>query len=310
MKQKYFNYLIIIVCLYLLINFFLNKELVFYTITISLNIWLNNLLPSLFPIFILSDILINYNFINYIPNPIKKFLSKLFNISPNATLIFLLSIISGFPSNARNTRELYNNNLITREEASHILSFTHFANPLFILGAVSIFFLKNKKLGLIIFLSHYLSNIILGIILRKKNSNICLNSNIHVYKSQSFGHIFTESIKKAIDTLFVILGTITCFLIIATIITNKLQLNGYLSMIIKSILEITIGLKELSLLNLSDFLKVIISSMIISFGGFSVHMQVMSFIENSNISYKPFFIGRIYQVLISGLLSIIFYYSL
>ena len=59
--------------------------------------------------------------------------------------ILILSIISGFPSNARNTRTLYDKGLITLDEANHILIFSHFSNPLFILTTISILSLLSFK---------------------------------------------------------------------------------------------------------------------------------------------------------------------
>ncbi len=304
--KKYSNFLIVIITLFFLIEIFTNKNLIFNTISFSLDIWVNNLIPSLFPMFILSDILITYNFVKYIPKWFINIFSYLFNIKKECTLVFFLSMLSGFPTNAKNIRKLYDMNIINGREASHMLMFTHFSNPLFILGTLSIFFLNNKKLGIIILLSHYLSNFIIGVIVRKLN-NISNNTINQKEKKLYFGPVFVNAIKSSVDTLLLILGTLTCFLIISSIIINRFNLNSYNSLLIKSILEITMGLKELSLFNFSNLTKVILSSCILSFGGLSVHMQVISQLIDTDISYKSFFIGRILQVFISLILSYFIY---
>ena len=304
--KKYSNFLIVIITLFFLIEIFTNKNLIFNTISFSLDIWVNNLIPSLFPMFILSDILITYNFVKYIPKWFINIFSYLFNIKKECTLVFFLSMLSGFPTNAKNIRKLYDMNIINGREASHMLMFTHFSNPLFILGTLSIFFLNNKKLGIIILLSHYLSNFIIGVIVRKLN-NISNSTSNEKEKKLYFGPVFVNAIKSSIDTLLLILGTLTCFLIISAIIINRFDLNSYNSLLIKSILEITMGLKELSLFNFSNLTKVILSSCILSFGGLSVHMQVISQLIDTDISYKSFFIGRILQVFISLILSYFIY---
>lgn len=304
--KKYSNFLIVIITLFFLIEIFTNKNLIFNTISFSLDIWVNNLIPSLFPMFILSDILITYNFVKYIPKWFINIFSYLFNIKKECTLVFFLSMLSGFPTNAKNIKKLYDMNIINGREASHMLMFTHFSNPLFILGTLSIFFLNNKKLGIIILLSHYLSNFIIGVIVRKLN-NISNNTVNEKEKKLYFGPIFVNAIKSSIDTLLLILGTLTCFLIISSIIINRFDLNSYNSLLIKSILEITMGLKELSLFSFSNLTKVILSSCILSFGGLSVHMQVISQLIDTDISYKSFFIGRILQVFISLILSYFIY---
>ena len=307
--KKYLNILIIIITCYFTINFLLNKELIFNTVSFSLNMWVNNLIPSLFPFFILTDILISYNFTKYLPKFLINFLKNLFHIKKEAVLVFLLSMISGFPSNAKNTRKLYDMKILNKDEASHLLIFTHFSNPLFILGTVSIFFFNKPYLGIIILLSHYISNIILGIIFRNNNFN--LEDQPTTYDNNLFfGEIFIKAIKSAIDTILLICGTLTCFLIIATILINQIDLSSKAQIIIKSILEITIGLKELSLYNLNDLYICLLTSFIISFGGLSVHMQVKAQLIDTDISYKPFFIGRIYQALISAVLAYIFYFIL
>ena len=305
MKKRYINITIIIFCIFFLIELILNRNLIFDTVGFSLNIWITSILPSLFPFFILSDILNSYNIIYYIPKIIKNIFKKTLNISDNALFVFFISMLSGFPSNARNIKILYKENKITKNESEHLLFFTHFSNPMFILGTLVTIFLNNKSLGLIILLSHYLPNFIIGFLLKKYNNpknNYSTNNNKN---NPNFGIIFTRSIKNSIDSLLLILGTLTIFLIISTIIINLLNLNNINSLLIKSILELTSGLKELSTINFNNKLLVILSSCILSFGGLSVHMQVINELTDTDISYKNFFIGRIFQTILSLIISYI-----
>jgi len=303
MKRKILNIIIIIITLFLLFQIIIKKSLVFNSINYALSIWVNNLIPTLFPFFIISDILINYKFTDYIPKIFRKICKYLFNINDNMITILLLSIISGFPSNARNTRILYDNGEISLDEANHILIFSHFSNPLFILTTVAIFFFNNKDLGIILLVSHYLSNFILGLLFRRYfNHNDKLTSNSKVVKND-FGNVLIGAIKKSIDTILLICGIVTVFMLLSSIISNTFNFNIYNSMLIKGILEITIGIEALSKLSLSITYKAVIASCFLAFGGLSVHMQVMSQIVDTDIKYKYFFIGRIYQMIISGIIT-------
>ena len=67
-----------------------------------------------------------------------------------------------------------------------------------------------------------------------------------------------------------------------------LNLNTINSLLIKSILEITSGLKELSIIDFNAKIFVILSSCILSFGGLSVHMQVINELNETDISYRNF----------------------
>ena len=284
----------------LLFSILINKQLVFDTISYSLNIWVNTLIPSMFPFFVISDILINYNVDDYIPKFIINIIKKSFNISKNGSSIFLLSLISGFPAGARNIKNYYNKGLINIDEANHLILFTHFSNPIFIMSTVAILFLNNIKYGYIILISHYLGNFIIGILIRNKSTIDNKNYTKEKCICQNFSKTLITSIKSSIDTLLLILGTLTSFLIVSSFIIEFFNFPLYEGTIIKGILEITMGLKELSLLNISDIYKVVISVMFISFGGLSVHLQVISQIVDTDIKYSNFFVARIYHAIISG----------
>ena len=306
MNKKILNLIVIILTLFILYQIIINKGLVYNSINNALYIWVNNLIPALFPFFIITDILINYNFTCYIPIKIKSFCKFLFNITDNMITILFLSIISGFPNNARNTRILYDKGLISLDEANHILIFSHFSNPVFVLTTVGIFFFNNNSIGIILLISHYLSNFILGILFRKyfnhqNNNNLIYDNNIN------FGNIFIIAIKKAVDTILLICGIVTIFLLLSSIINNIFNLDIYSSMIIKGILEITIGIEHLAKLNLPIIYKAVIASSFLAFGGFSVHMQVISQISDTKISYRYFLVGRIYQMILSASITYLTY---
>lgn len=298
MKTKYKNIIIIICSLFFLVNLIIYRNLVFDTVGFSLNIWITSLLPALFPFFIVSDILINYDVIKYFPKVIRNSIKYLFNVSDNGLVIILLSMLSGFPSNARNIKNMYLDKKITKEEGEHLLYFTHFSNPMFILGTIPLI-LNSNKISKYILISHYLANIILGICLRKYNRVNDSNTSNYKEDKHNFGLVLTTSIRKSLDSVLSILGTLTIFLIISTLLINFFNLDNTSSLLIKSILELTSGLKELGSYNLLDKYLLIISSCILSFGGLSVHMQVINELVDTDISYKNYFIGRILQVVLS-----------
>ena len=61
MKIKLTNIIVILLTILLSILLIINKNLIFGTIAHAMNIWLTNLVPALFPFFIISDILISYD---------------------------------------------------------------------------------------------------------------------------------------------------------------------------------------------------------------------------------------------------------
>lgn len=304
MKKKIFETTVVNISVFVLFVVLIKKSLIYESIMYALRMWVNNLIPAMFPFFIISDILINYNITNYIPKKIRDFFKWGFNITDNMLSIFLLSIISGFPSNARNTRNMYDKKMIDLNEANHILMFSHFSNPVFILTTVGLYFFHYEKLGVIILISHYLSNIILGIILRKYFRHDEKNRADNKQENLAFGQIFLGAIKRSVDTVILICGIVTVFLLLSTIVVDIFNLGKYNAMFVRGLFEITIGIEALGKLSVSSIYKAVIASLFLAFGGLSVHMQVMSQITDTDIKYSYFLAGRIIQSVISSALTL------
>ena len=274
------------------------------------DIWKNNIIPALFPVFIISDLLINYGFVELISEVFKPLMYFLFRSSKSSSFVFIMSIISGIPSNAKYILDLYNKGLIDSYEGSKILMFTHFSNPLFILGTLSISFLNNKYVGFLILYVHYITNIIIGVLFRFYHPTKEEYSKVNIKKviieiskkNVNFINVLINSLIKSINTLLLIFGIITFFLIITTIIDYNLNFTMYYQSIFNGVIEITQGLKYISILDIPLKLKCILSTFIISFGGFSGHMQVMGILKDTNIKYYPYLLARLLHAIISSII--------
>lgn len=294
--------IIIIIIFILIFLILINSNDITNNILLSFNICFNSLFPSLIPFMLLSNILIKYNTIDELNDMFKFISTNILKVNKGCGFAIIMSMISGTPSNAKYLKDLYDNKLISNLDIEKCLKFCHFNNPIFILNTIGLTFLNNKKMGLIILLSHYLSSFIIGLIFGNKKYIEIKNVNIKSNKNKNnFLNILNESIINTLNTLILILGIITFCLIITTIINNILNINNNYKFIY-GILEITQGLKYLSVSNFNIITKSIISSFIISFGGLCIHMQVFSILNNKKIRYIPYFISR----LIHGSLSSIF----
>ena len=303
--------------LFVMVEILSSSASIMDTISFSFEIWKHNVFPSLFPFFVISDFLINYGFVELVSELFKPFMNRFFKIKGVGAFVFIMSLVSGFPSNSKYVRELYLNGLINEFEGTKLLTFTHFSNPLFVLGTISILFLNNREIGFLILLCHYFGNIIVGFLFRNyyisdyegtrisfKRAIISMN-NKRLSNNKSFGEIMTSSLMNGINTLLLIFGVITLFLVLTTIISNNLSLPPYYQSILNGLIEMTQGLKYVSLLEIPLKIKGTLSVMFISFGGISVHIQLLSIISDTKIKYFPFLIARVIHACVS---SLIFYF--
>lgn len=307
MKRILNNILPILILLIFLILILVFSNEVIISILYALDIWKNNILTSLFPIFIVTDLLICYGFVDLIGEYSKNITKKLFNLPGEALFIIIASMLSGFPSSAKYISELLEKEKIDHKQAQYLLSFTHFPNPLFVIGVVGGNLLGNRALGISILISIMFGNFIISIINKDKNYiNVYRNkSNKPKEEKNSFIINLTNSIFKTFNTLTLLLGIISTFLVISTIINNLFQNSFITRAIISGILEMTQGVNFISTSNVSLLFKLVLVTSFISFGGISIHLQVMSILSSTKIKYSKYFLSRILHCIISDI-TIIF----
>ena len=102
----------------------------------GLKLWANNVVPSLLPFFIATNLLSHTNVIKYVSKACNKFMRPIFNVPGECAYAFILGLISGYPVGAKIVTDLKDNNLCTTEEAERMLCFTNNSGPLFIVGTV------------------------------------------------------------------------------------------------------------------------------------------------------------------------------
>lgn len=102
----------------------------------GLKLWANNVVPSLLPFFIATNLLSHTNVIKYVSKACNKFMRPIFNVPGECAFAFILGLISGYPVGTKIVTDLKDNNLCTTEEAERMLCFTNNSGPLFIIGTV------------------------------------------------------------------------------------------------------------------------------------------------------------------------------
>ena len=304
MKKKINSLTIIILLALITIYVFTNSKNITTAIFESYELFLKNIFPSLFPMFIISYILVEIKIPEVLGNIFKKPFYKLFKTKKEASFVFFMSMLTGFPSSAKYIENLMNKNLIDEKDANKILQFTFFSNPLFIINTVGIMFLNNIKLGYIILISHITGNIITGLIFRNynkkeelKEENIrqSIRELIIKINTTKFFNVLLNAIKDALSTMILIFGILVTFQIIITMMPK--------STIIKGLIEMTIGLKYTSLINNTN-LKIILSTFFLSFGGLCIHTQIMNILNKKRVKYLPFLLARIIHGITSSILAI------
>ena len=132
----------------------------------GLDVWLNIVLPALLPFFIGSQLLMGLGVVHFMGVLLEPFMRPLFNVPGVGSFVMAMGLASGYPVGAMLTGKLVKNNLCNTWEAERMISFSNTADPLFMVGAVAVGMFKDVRLGAIIALSHYISTLVLGVLMR------------------------------------------------------------------------------------------------------------------------------------------------
>lgn len=287
----------------------------------GLTLCYNVIIPSLFPFFVLSSLVVELGLAGYLGRLLEGVMRPLFNVNGSCATAFALGFIGGYPVGAKTAISLYENGMCTKTEAERLLSFCNNSGPAFILGVVGAGVFGSSMAGILLYLAHATASLCIGILFRfykaggrgKREERAAPQ-----FRAQRFTAAFTGSIKNSfLSTL-----NICAFVVFFTVVIRLLFLCGFLPWVaqglgflfsplgftakwaerlLTGIIEISSGVWTLSG---SGALagRLSMAAFMLGWAGVSVHCQVLSFIGGSGLSVRTYLIGK----LLHGGLSALF----
>lgn len=287
----------------------------------GLTLCYNVIIPSLFPFFVLSSLVVELGLSGYLGRALEGIMRPLFNVSGACASAFALGFIGGYPVGAKTAINLYEKGMCTRTEAERLLAFCNNSGPAFILGVVGAGVFASSRAGVLLYLAHAAASICVGVLFRfYKAGNRGGRDEERVqphFEAERFTTAFTGSVKNSfLSTL-----NICAFVVFFTVVIRLLFLSGALpalaqllgtvlaplgftqawaERLLTGALEISSGVWTLSgegaiagRLSMAAFM--------LGWAGISVHCQVLSFIGGSGLSVKTYLIGKLLHGGISAL---------
>lgn len=269
-----------------------------------------SVLPALFPFFFFSKLLSMFQADQALGNMLSKPLKRLYNIPPSGGYIMVMSLMCGYPVGAKLISEYHDQNILTKDEASGIAAMASTSGPLFILGTIGSIILHNKSAALVILVSHYLSAFINGIIYR--NNREPSHANIPAMQSLTL----KDSIYNAVISILMVGGYIIVFNIIIDVlidikvfeILTKLlspALGGISKGMLCSIVEVTRGTAVIGKSNSSLIQMTAAIAAGVTFGGMSIIIQSITFLESTGLKTYKFLLMKFSQSLIAYIIALI-----
>lgn len=201
---------------------------------------------------------------------------------------------------------------------------------LLVLFGISMF--GNSTIGFLLLITHILACITVGIVFRFwKRNYTSSSSNLFIKNSKSFkskktiscsdlGAIVGESITNSISTILTIGGFVVLFSVIISILQNshfmdlfKIVFNflniptNIANSTLLGMIEITNGIASISAIPMKKIsINIIITAFLLGSGGISILLQVWSIVAKTDLSIKPYILGKLLHGTLAALYTFIF----
>ena len=273
--------------------------------------WAECVLPSLFPLMVITLIFIKTGIAEKASLPLKK-VTGIFGLPPAGAVLFIISLCSGYPAGAKALSEFHESGCLDKRDCKKLCVMCSTSGPLFIIGSVGVKMLGNKSAGWLLLLAHVLSVVVTGLIL-------CLLSKrgdkTQYVRKPYGGNILYDCFCGAVTSVAVAGGFIAFFCVGAQIATDfkllyPLELLFNLidpassSAVCQGLIEVTAGCRQISILNTS--FKLPFLGFLITFGGISIILQQLAYLTKAKVSALYFIAVKFIQGVICFLFLLIF----
>ncbi|WP_018753792.1 sporulation integral membrane protein YlbJ [Paenibacillus sanguinis] len=310
----------------------------------GLAIWWDVLFPSLFPFFVISEVLLGFGIVHFLGKLLDPLMKPAFRIPGSGGFVLAMGFASGYPVSAKLATKLRQQGLVSRIEGERLVAFTTSSDPIFLIGAVSVGFFGNPKLAGVLALAHYGSAVLLGLIMRfygpadaeppivtgtpAKGSVVKLAlqamHEARLADGRSLGELLRQAIVSSLQLMAVVGGLVVFFSVILEILTASGMMNslyvavqhllplaglpsGLAEPLMGGLFEVTLGARASAAPEgIPLIYKAAAAAFILSWGGLSVHAQVASILNEADLRYVPFLLARLlHAVLAAGVLLIL-----
>ncbi len=319
--------LIAVVLIFAFIGLLVNPKETSSAAQQGISLCLDVIIPSLFPFFVLSSLIIELGFAAYIGRAFEGIMRPAFNVSGACSTALVLGFLGGYPVGAKTAVALYEKKMCTKVETERLLAFCNNSGPAFILGAVGAGILGSSSAGWLLYLTHTAASLTVGLLFRfyKRGSSPSESGVRQPYSVTRLSTAFTSSVGNSFQSVF----GICAFVIFFTVIIRLLYITGVLPgaaevlagilsplqvsqqsvlNLLTGLIEITSGLFSLQG-STSQLLagKMAMAAFMLGWAGLSVHCQVLSFIGKSGLSSRTYVLGKLLHGVISAAYILVIY---
>ncbi len=266
----------------------------------SLRICAATLAPSLLPFFVLSNLLSSLGLPELLSGSAGRTMARLFRVSPGGIQAFFLGLSGGYPLGASVVADLRRDGRVSRDEAERLLAFCNNSGPAFIIGAAGGVF-QSPRAGLLLYAAHVLAAVAVGVLFRPRQAPEPAPSGKAPPESVSFARALPAAVARAVGSVMTVCGYVVLFGALVALVEPYLRLPAVANALFLGFLELGSGVTALGGLAPTPA-TLAAASLILGWGGLSVHCQTMGVLADTDISCARHLAGRA----LCGLIAAVF----
>ncbi len=260
----------------------------------------SSVIPALFPFFVLTKLLTSNLSRITLPGFLQRLMERLFGLSGACLTPLLLSFLGGYPVGVSCLCDLYNEGAVSKSEAQRALLFCNNSGPAFFMGVLGAAVFNDVKAGLMLYLIHILSALLVGRIFARPPMTKASIRRIPK-EQEPLSQQFLSAIGASCASLLQICGLVLFFSVLMRLLEciDFFPPGKELGTLIYGTMELTGGILRLT----ESPNAFIIAAFFMGWGGFCVHFQAMGLWQKSGLHPQGYFLAKFLHGATSALIA-------
>lgn len=261
----------------------------------GLTLCARSVIPALFPYFVVSGLFTSLGFAEGVGRRLAPVTEHLFGVGGAGASALFLGLLGGYPVGGRTAGQLYRAGRLEKDEAQRLLAFCNNAGPSFILGVVGFGCFQSLRAGVLLYVIHALSAVLVGV-LQKKKGRPRRSAPRPLSPPEKILPAFIRSVQDSAGAMVRICGFVVFALVVQALLA---ELTGITHPAALGFIELTGGVVRLGS-SPSDFVW---AAALLGWGGLSVHGQTAAVLAGTGLRMDRYFLGKLLQAAVSAVLA-------
>lgn len=282
----------------------------------GVSLCLELLVPSLFPFFVLSSLLISTGLAGLCARPLTRWMEPLFGVGGAGAAALVLGLVGGYPAGARAVAQLVERGECSREEAGRLSRFCNNCGPAFFLGAVGVGVFGSQRAGLLLLGANLLAALLVGFLSARGRAQGAARPA--AAPAPAFSSLVTE-FPGCVQSAFSATLGVCAYVILFSVLTALAEASGLLPALAGAVahlfpgegaatlcrgacigfLEISTGTAALREVATAPA-ALPLAAFLLGWGGLSVHCQSLPFWRAAGVRPGPYLRAKCLQGLLAA----------